>query len=130
VPLKPILAISILVAAASSLLATDDPRFAQWMENSRTAFAKNHLIAYVTLEPLGDKSGSTECRYDRYPGKVERIQLSNGASYARKKGKKWIESDDWGESKKPLKKEQVAQLNDWVARSARPLPSRLHRPCR
>jgi hypothetical protein len=96
------------------LLATDDPRFAQWMENSRAAFAKNHLIAYVTLEPLGEKSGSTECRYDRYPGKVERIQLSNGVSYARKQGKKWIESEDWGESGKPVKKERVAQLDDLV----------------
>src|SRR4029453_4922557 len=91
VPLKPILAISILVAAASSLLATDDPRFAQWMENSRAAFAKNHLIAYVTLEPLGDNPGSAECRYDRYPGKVERIQLPNGTQSARKKGQKCTE---------------------------------------
>ena len=72
------------------------------------------MIAYVTLEPLGDKSGSAECRYDRYPGKVERIQLSNGLSYARKKGKKWIESDDWGESGKPVKKDRVAQLDDLV----------------
>ena len=47
--MRPVPAISILVAAASSLLAAeqDDPRFAQWMENSRTAFANNHLIAYV-----------------------------------------------------------------------------------
>jgi hypothetical protein len=127
-----ILAISILVTAASSLFAAeqDDPRFAQWMENSRAAFARNHVIAYVTLESLEGKPHSEECRYDRYPEKVERIQLPSGVSDARKKGKKWIESDDWGESKKPLKKEQVAQLNDWVARSARPLPSRLHRPCR
>jgi hypothetical protein len=108
---------SILVAAASSLFAAeqDDPRFAQWMENSRAAFTKNHMIAYVRLESLEGKSHSEECRYDRYPGKVERIQLPSGVSYARKKGKKWIESDDWGESGKPLKKEQVAQLNDWVA---------------
>src|SRR4029453_18428651 len=95
VPLKPILAISILVTAASSLLATDDPRFAQWMENSRAAFANNHMIAYVKLESLEGKPHSEECRYDRYPGKVERIQLPSGVSYARKKGKKWIESRDW-----------------------------------
>jgi hypothetical protein len=40
--MKPIVAISFLVAAASSLLAIeqDDPRFAQWMENSREAFCQ------------------------------------------------------------------------------------------
>ena len=114
--MKPILAISMLVAAASSLLAADqdDPRFAQWMENSRTAFTNNHLIAYVRLESLEGKSRSEECRYDRYPGKVERIQLSSGESYARKQGMKWIESDDWGESGKPVTKEEDAQLNKWV----------------
>lgn len=85
------------------------------MENSRAAFAHNHMIAYVRLESLEGKPHSDECRYDRYPGKVERIQLPSGVSYARKKGKKWIESDDWGESGKPLTKKQVAQLNDWVA---------------
>jgi hypothetical protein len=73
------------------------------------------MIAYAKLESLEGKPHSEECRYDRYPGKVERIQLPSGLSYARKKGKKWIESEDWGESGKPLKKEQLAQLNDWVA---------------
>ena len=121
--MKQILAISILVAAASSLLAADhdDPRFAQWMENSRAAFAHNHLIAYVRLESLEGKARSEECRYDRYPGKVERIQLSSGESYARKQGKNWIESDDWGESGKPVTKEEGAQLNKWVAWANVPL---------
>ena len=121
--MKPILAISILVAAASSLLATeqDDPRFAQWMENSRAAFANNHMIVYVKLESIDGKVPSEECRYDRYPGKVERIQLPSGLSYARKKGKKWIESDDWGESGKPVKKEEIAQLDNWVSWANVPL---------
>ena len=115
--MKPIAAISFFLAAGSSLLAIeqDDPRFAQWMDNSREAFANNHMIAYAKLESLEGKSHSEEYRYDRYPGKVERIQLPSGLSYARKKGKKWIRSDDWGESGKPLKKDQVEQLNDWVA---------------
>ena len=41
--MKAILGTSILLAATFSLLATEqeDPRFAQWMENSREAFAKN-----------------------------------------------------------------------------------------
>ncbi len=85
------------------------------MQNSRAAFANNHMIAYVKLESLEGKPHSDESRYDRYPGKVERIQLPSGVSYARKKGKKWIESDDWGESGKPVTKEEGAQLNDWVA---------------
>jgi hypothetical protein len=121
--MKSVLAISILVVAASSLLATeqDDPRFAHWMEKSREAFAKNHLIVDVKLESLEGKPHSEECRYDRYPGKVERIQLSSGLSYARKNGKKWIESDDWGESGKPVKKEEIAQLDNWVAWANVPL---------
>jgi hypothetical protein len=92
----------------------DDSRFAQWMENSRLAFANNHMIACVRLESLEGKPRSAECRYDRYPGKVERIQLPMGVSYARKKGKKWIESDDWGQSGEPAEKERVAQLDDLV----------------
>ena len=85
------------------------------MENSRVAFANNHMIAYVRLKSLEGKPGSAECRYDRYPGKVERIQLPNGQSYARKKGKKWLESDDWGESGKPAKKDRVAQFDDVIS---------------
>jgi hypothetical protein len=121
--MKAILAISILLATALSLLATeqDDSRFAQWMENSREAFTKNHLIAYVKLESLEGKPHSEECRYDCYPGKVERIQLPSGLSYARKNGKKWIESNDWGESGKPVKKEEIAQLDNWVAWANVPL---------
>ena len=84
------------------------------MENSRAAFANNHMIAYVRLKSLEGKPGSAECRYDRYPGKVERIQLPNGGSYARKKGKKWLESDDWGESGKPAKKDRAAQFDDVI----------------
>jgi hypothetical protein len=108
---------SILIATASSLLAIEqeDPRFTQWMQNSRTAFANNHLIAYVKLESLEGKSRSAECRYDRYPEKVERIQTPSGLTYARKKGKKWIQSDDWGESGKPPPKDRIQQLDDWVA---------------
>ena len=121
--MKAILGISILLAAAFSLLATeqDDPRFAQWMENSHAAFANNHMIVDVKLESFDGKVPSEECRYDRYPGKVERIQLPSGLSYARKKGKKWIESDDWGESGKPVKKEEIAKLDNWVAWANVPL---------
>jgi hypothetical protein len=61
------------------------------MDNSREAFANNHLITYAKLESLEGKPHSAECRYDRYPGKVERIQLLSELSYARKKGKKWID---------------------------------------
>src|SRR5207244_1942297 len=114
---------SILVATASLLLAVeqDDPRFAQWMENSLTAFGNNHLIADVKLESLEDESSSAECRYDRYPKKVERIQLPGGRTYARKQGKKWIQSDDWGESGKPAPKDLVRQLDNFVGYAGIPL---------
>jgi len=121
---------SILIATASSLLAVaqDDPRFVQWMQYSLTAFSNNHLIAYVRLEPVDDKSQSTEGRYDRYPEKVERVQLSGGETWARKKAKQWIQSDDWGESGKPPSKERIQRLDNWVAyvniplRTEKPVP--------
>ena len=108
--------LAILLSAAFSLRGAeqDDPRFAQWMDFSRTEFGHNHLIANVKLESIDGKSRSAECRFDRYPGKVERIQSPSGLTYARKTGKKWIESKDWGESGKPPKKDRAAQLDDWV----------------
>jgi hypothetical protein len=110
------LTLSILLWAAFSVQAAeqDDPRFAQWMDFSRTEFGNNHLIASVKLESIDGKSRSAECRFDRYPGKVERIQTPSGLIYARKTGKKWVESKDWGESGKSANKDRVAQLDDWV----------------
>jgi hypothetical protein len=114
--MRPISIISTFIAAAGTLLAAeqDDPRFAQWMEYSRTEFGNNHLIANLKLESIDGKARSAEYRFDRYPGKVERIQSPSGLAYARKEGKKWVESEDWGESGKPAKKERVAHLDDWV----------------
>jgi hypothetical protein len=113
--MRSIATISILVAASSLIAADqDDPRFAQWMTNSLAAFSNNHLIAYVKLESLEGKERSAECRYDRYPEKVERIQMPSGLTYARKKGKKWLQSDDWGETGKPASKDRAKELDDWV----------------
>jgi hypothetical protein len=106
----------VLLSAAFSLRAAeqDDPRFAQWMDFSRAEFGKNHLIANLRLQSIDGKPRSAECRFDRYPGKVERIQTPSGLTYARKEGKKWLQSDDWGESGKPAAKDRSAQLDDWV----------------
>ena len=128
--MRPSAIISILIALTVSLLAADqdDPRFAQWMDFSRTEFGNNHLIANVKLESIDGKSRTAECRFDRYPGKVERVQSPSGLTYARKTGKKWIESKDWGESGKPANKDRVAQLDDWVDFVDLPLRKRIGEP--
>ncbi len=107
--------VSIALSTASVLLAADqsDPRFEKWMESSRKIFASHHLIAYVRLAHIGRKGGELEFRYDRYPDGPERVQRPDGATLARKKGKKWIESDDWGESGEPVD-ESVAEQTDAI----------------
>ena len=83
------------------LLAADqgDPRFEKWLDQSRKIFAANHLIAYVRLAHIDSKKGAPfEFRYDRYPDGLERVQNSAGVALAHKKGKKWLESHDWGET--------------------------------
>jgi len=93
------------------------------MQTSRGAFEKNHLIAYVSVESIKTKSRVAECRYDRYP-ELERVQGPNGATYARKKDGAWLESDDWGETGKPVKPERVSQLNQWKELVEAPLIDR------
>src|SRR5437763_1462556 len=98
--MRPIATISILIASTFLLLAADqaDPRFEKWRESSRQIFASHHLIAYVKLAHIDRKGPPFEFRYDRYPDGLERIQRPDGAALARKKGKNWLESDDWGET--------------------------------
>src|ERR1700719_2384927 len=96
--------LSILIATACSLLAADqdDPRFEKLMERSRKIYETNHMVVDVRLSSYDNKIPPAECHYDRYPGKVERIQLPKGGSFARKVAGKWLHSEDWGESGKAV----------------------------
>ena len=101
-----------LICGSIAFGGQDDARFTAWMQTSRGVFEKNHLIAYVSVESTKTKGRAAECRYDRYP-ELERVQGPNGATYACKKGGSWLESDDWGETGKPVTAGRVSQLNQW-----------------
>ena len=103
--------ISFVLFTAFSLFGADqsDPRFEKWLNRSQNIYATHHMIAYVRLAHLdskGGRSGEAEFRYDRYPDKIERI-TRNDVSFARRNGKQWIQSDDWGETGEPAEPEAL-----------------------
>jgi hypothetical protein len=91
---------ALLLLAAMSIFAADqiDPRFEKWLEQSRKVFETHHLIAYIRLAHIDKKGPPFEFRYDRYPEGIERVQKPDGMALAHQKGKKWLVSDDWGET--------------------------------
>lgn len=115
-----------LLLTAVSLLAADqsDPRFQKWLDQSQKIFATHHLIAYVKLAHIDRKGPPFEFRYDRYPNKVERVQRPDGAALARKNGKKWLESDDWGETGDPVDPEVAKQTEVLLSYVGLPLRSK------
>ena len=104
--------ISLGLLTAVSLFAAEqsDPRFEKFMDRSRKIYETNHMVVDLRLSSYDGKVPPAECHYDRYPGKVERIQC-NGATFARKQDGKWLQSQDWGESGKPVKGERLTPLN-------------------
>ncbi|HJX98466.1 MAG TPA: hypothetical protein VJ281_06280 [Chthoniobacterales bacterium] len=92
--------VGLLLLVTFSIFAADqsDPRLEKWLEQSRKVFQAHHLIAYVRLAHIDKKGPPFEFRYDRYPEGIERVQKPDGAALAHKKGKKWMVSDDWGET--------------------------------
>jgi hypothetical protein len=58
------------------------------------------------------------------PGKVERIRLPNGGTFARKQEGKWLASEDWGESGKPVKGDRLNMLNVFASYADLPLRSK------
>jgi hypothetical protein len=122
--MRPIL-ISFVLFTAFSLFGADqsDPRFEKWMNRSQKIYARHHMIAYVGLAHLdskGHRSGEAEFRYDRYPDKIERISR-NDVSFVRKKGKKWIQSDDWGETGEPAEPEALKLIQVVISYADLPL---------
>jgi tetratricopeptide (TPR) repeat protein len=89
------------------------PEFAaDSLKYSRDFYSKVHLVAIANLS-LGS-AGTAEFKYDRYPnGGPERIQCDDG-EFARKDGKTWLKSSDWGETGKPVDTQTSKRLNNWV----------------
>jgi hypothetical protein len=96
--------LSLVLLAALSLSGAEqsDARFEKLMDRSRKIFETNHMVVDLQLSSYDNKIPPAECHYDRYPGKVERIRLPDGGTFARKEGGKWLESDDWANPENPL----------------------------
>jgi hypothetical protein len=92
--------------------APPDAKFAtDTLKYSRDFYSKVHLVAIANLD-FG-RDGTAEFKYDRYPnGGPERIQTGDG-KFARKDGKTWLKSNDWGETGKPVDAQTSKRLNNW-----------------
>lgn len=117
---------SLVLLSAISLSGAQesDARFEKLMDRSRKIFETNHMVVDLRLSSFDNKIPPAECHYDRYFGKVERIRLPDGATFARKEGGKWLQSDDWGESGKPVKSARANELNVFAGYAVIPLKSK------
>lgn len=93
--------------------------FSRSLEYTRAIVEKHHLTGLVDVD-LG--SGKKSFRYDHYP-EVERIQ-AQGSTYARKKGKAWLKSDDWAETGKKVTKDKSEELDNLITFVDAPLQNR------
>ena len=93
---------------------TPDAKFAaDNLKYSRDFYSKVHFVAIAKLD-FG-AGGKAEFKYDRYPnGGPERIQAGDNGEFARKDGKTWLKSNDWGETGKPVDAQTAKRLNNWV----------------
>jgi tetratricopeptide (TPR) repeat protein len=94
-------------------LRAQDAKFAaDNFKYSRDFYSKVHFVAIAKLD-FGP-GGKADFKYDRYPnGGPERIQAGD-AEFARKDGKTWLRSNDWGETGKPVDAQTSKRLNNWV----------------
>jgi tetratricopeptide (TPR) repeat protein len=94
-------------------LRAQDAKFAaDNLKYSHDFYSKVHFVAIAKLD-FGP-GGTADFKYDRYPnGGPERIRAGN-AEFARKDGKTWLRSNDWGETGKPVDAQTSKRLNNWV----------------
>src|SRR4051812_9491510 len=115
-----------LLTAIVCLLAThgsradDAEQFNDYLKYTQEVITKQHLIVYAKIEFDDSKKKAIEFRYDHY-AEVERMQLRDGASYARKKDKAWLKSEDWGETGKPAPKKLTQDFENWIGLANVPL---------
>jgi tetratricopeptide (TPR) repeat protein len=97
-----------------SPLRAEDAKFAaDNLKYSRDFYSKVHFVAIAKLD-FGP-GATADFKYDRYPnGGPERIQAGD-AEFARKDGKTWLRSNDWGETGKPVDAQTSKRLNNWVS---------------
>ena len=94
-------------------MRAQDAKFAaDNLKYSRDFYSKVHFVAIAKLD-FGP-GGTADFKYDRYPnGGPERIQAGD-SEFARKDGKTWLRSNDWGETGKPVDAQTSKRLNNWV----------------
>src|SRR5438067_2137203 len=106
--------LAVLLAITPILRAQDAKAGAENMKYSRDAFSKVHMVAIAKL--TFDAPPAAEFRYDRYPnGGPERIQSGEGKEFARKDGKTWLASTDWGETGQPVDAATSKRLSNWIS---------------
>src|SRR6266478_4286744 len=106
------LSINISPDNASKVRALDAKFAADSLKYSRDFYSKVHFVAIANLD-FG-AGGTVQFKYDRYPNSgPERIQADDG-EFARKNGKTWLKSNDWGETGKPVDAQTSKRLNNWV----------------
>jgi hypothetical protein len=103
----------LLIWTQAAVLAQEPSLAPSDMEFTRKIIKKYHFMTRVALEMEDNKF--TQYQYDHYPasapgGEVERIKADEGV-FARQKGKRWLKSDDWGETGTPVADELVQKLN-------------------
>ena len=105
-----------LISVAPVLRSQDGKNGAEDMKYSREVYSKVHMVAIAKLE--FEAPPAAEFKYDRYPatdGGAERIQSGDGEEYARKDGKTWLNSHDWGETGQPVDAQTAKRLNNWIS---------------
>ena len=103
---------------AGAAPVSDEEAFQKSLAYTRAVVANQHWICLVDIEPL-DGSKKTSFRYDHYP-EVERVQMKTGGTFARKKDKEWLKSDDWAETGSKVSSDKSDELDSlieypWVA---------------
>ena len=112
----------LLMSSLPNATASDEQNFKSCIENTRRAIEANHLICLVDVSDRANPNEKKSFRYDHYP-EVERIQMKDGTTYARKKGNGWLKSGDWGKTGKKVGNEKAGEFEAMIALVNAPLGS-------
>jgi hypothetical protein len=90
------------------------------LQHSRELAAQHHLVAHVSITT--PEGRTLKFQYDLYP-EVERIKVSEDIAFAKKRGAKWVLSEDWGKTGTPVDAEESLDYDTLVSFVHAPLNS-------